>query len=228
MIRTTRFSILLSFALAAVAATPAAAFAGERARTHATAPRASVDARFSRYLLAPNGHVTGILLADNSVVLVRHAMGKDAPAIPAGATVHVDGRVHKAGNASVYTHAVVTHEGKVIADGSRKGHAKGERRERGPRQKAELKPITASGTVTNVVAGPRGHVLAVVLDDGTTAMGSNLESLGLKVGDRIGLSGMGGAYAQGKAMRVQKISMPDGTVRDLPAPQRRHKKGAPA
>ena len=59
-------------------------------------------------------------------------------------------------------------------------------------------------------------------------MGAGLETLGLKAGDRIAVAGKGGTYAQGKALRIEKITLPDGTTRDLPKPQRRHREQQPS
>ena len=80
------------------------------------------------------------------------------------------------------------------------------------------------GTVASFKAGPKGRVMALVLDDGTTAVGGNLETLGLKAGDRISVVGKGGTYQQRKALRIEKITLPDGTTRDLPKPEHHHKR----
>ena len=227
MIRMNRFSILLTLTLAAVAAVPSVALA--RGRDAAAAPVTTVSARFNRYLLAPNGHVMGLLMQDGSVVHTGHAMAAEAPALAPGDALQIEGRTVKTPTGTVYARAVVSKDGKVIADARHhRGHRRGDHKKAHHGDKVKLSHVNASGRVAAVISAPKGRVTTLVLEDGTTAMGAGLETLGLKAGDRIAVAGKGGTYAQGKALRIEKITLPDGTTRDLPKPQRRHREQQPS
>jgi hypothetical protein len=213
-------SLVLPLAVAAVPAlvvSPALA-APPDAPAAAPAPRTTFSAPFQRYLLEPNGRPMGLMLADGSFILTpHHAMSKDAPVLAAGTKLDVEGVVKRTPTGMVVHHAVVRVNGAVVADAGRARHHKdGEHK----RQHAQLKPVSAAGQVAAVVAGPKGHVRALVLSDGTTAVGHGLETLGLKVGDQVSVAGMGGVYPLGKSLRVEKITLPNGQTRDLPRPQR--------
>jgi hypothetical protein len=226
MFRINRLSIVLSLTLAAVAAAPSVALADAPAATpHVSAPKVTAQARFQRYLLAPNGHVMGLLMQDGSVVRLSHqGMQPDAPALQTGDALQVEGRALKTATGTFYVRALVSKDSKVIADGRHhEKSADGEKGKRHRGQKQALQNVSAKGRVAAVITNPRGGVMAVVLDDGTTAIGSHMETLGLKVGDAIAVAGKGGAYAQGKALRIEKITMPDGTTRDLPKPEHHHR-----
>ena len=118
--------------------------------------------------------------------------------------------------------AVVKANGAVVADATKgKGRHQDRRSRRSTRHHAQLKPVSAAGQVAGIVTGPHGKVHALLLNDGTTAtVGHGIEALGLKVGDQVSVAGMGGAYPLGKAMRIEKITLPNGQTRDLPRPQR--------
>ena len=231
MFRMNRLSILLALAIPLTALAPFAASVAqaappdEKAEARPEATPTAVDARFQRYILAPNGRVTALVLQDGTVVLVR-THGADAPAanLHAGDALHVEGGLVKTPTGAIIVRAVVQQGGKVIADGTKehehgrgRHHGKdhdGERKE-GKGKHAPLQPVIATAKITQLVSGPRGHLHEVLLDDGTSAAGP-LDQLGLKVGDRITVAGQGGAYPQGKAMRINTITLPSGEVRTLP------------
>src|SRR6185437_14175839 len=104
--------------------------------------------------------------------------------------------------------AVVKQDGVVIADASqlRNRHDRGREDHAAWRERhhVELQDMSGAGKIASVISTPRGRVLAVVLEDGTTAMGHGLGALGLKAGDQISFEGKGGTYAQGTALRIAK------------------------
>jgi hypothetical protein len=217
-------SFLLAIALpfAGIAVTAAPAFAQTPPPAAAAAAPVTVDGRLARFVLSPRGHVVALVLTDTTVVHVapREADGAVA-ALKPGAALHVEGKLHQTPTGNIITHAVVQHDGKVIADGSkahRRGHHGHQRREGARGDKPQLAPMSVTARVTQVLAGPKGRVHTVLLDDGTTATGFGLETLGLKSGDRVTVNGKGGAYPLGKAVHIDTITLPNGETRTLPHP----------
>lgn len=246
MIRSTRLSILLALAIPLTALAPFAASVAQaappdqKAEARPEVTPTAVDARFQRYILAPNGRITALVLQDGTVVHVRtHAADEPAANLRPGDALHVEGGLVNTPTGALITRAIVKQGGKVIADGSqdhergrhhgegRGEHGKG-RGEHGQGKHAPLQEVIATAKITQLVSGPRGHVHEVLLDDGTSAAGP-LDQLGLKVGDRVTVAGKGGAYPLGKAMRIDTITLPSGEVRALPHHGRHHDhKGPPA
>jgi len=236
------FLLALALPLAAVAVSGPALAQGAPATARAAATRVSIDGRFQRYILNPRGHVMGLLLQDGTVVfLPRRAARGAAISLKPYDAIHVDGGAMKTPSGTVIMRPVVRQNGTVLVDAS-KHRARGQHGERGKRgerarhgrehEGAALAPVTAVGRVQAIVSTPRGHVLALLLDDGTSATGFGLDGVPLRIGDRVAVSGKGGAYAQGKALRIETITLPSGETRALPkAPahdgQRRRHGAAP-
>jgi hypothetical protein len=233
MLRSKSLSFLFSLAIPVAVATvpalvPATAFADAGDRTTATAPRATFTAPFQRYLLMPNGRTMGLMLSDGTFIFTPgRSLHRDAPALTTGTRLEIDGVALKTPTGTIVQRAIVKVDGNVIADASKRGrhahrgeHKGGEGKERHAKHHHELKPVTGAGQVAAIVSGPKGSVRALVLTDGTTAMAHNLESLGLKVGDRVSVAGQGGVYPLGKSLRIEKITMPDGQTREMPRPVR--------
>jgi hypothetical protein len=234
-----KLSFLLSIALPlAVVAGPALAPATALADAAqgpagtpvaAPLPRTTVKASFLRYVLAPHGRPIGLLLSDGSFVHTPgHSIHRDAPQLVGGDAIEIEAvAVKTPAGTTMFRQAIVRRaDGTVIADAT-KAHGRhahrGEGGQGGEHKKWEghahkaLSPVAVSGKIGAIVTGPKGHVLALVLADGTTAVGHHLGELGLKVGDQVALAGQGGTYALGKSLRVEKITLPNGQVRDLPA-----------
>lgn len=231
MLRVKPISFLLALAVplalaAPLVAAPSTALAEETAK--APAPRATFSTTFQRYLLSPDGRPMGLLMTDGTFVATPgHSMAKDAPVLATGTKLEVDGVLKRTATGAVVHRAVVKANGGVIADASKargrhahrgKGHHEG--KERHGKQRAELKPVSGAGQIAAIVSSPKGRVHAFVLTDGTTAVAHGLETLGLKVGDRVSVAGVGGVYPLGKALRIEKITLPNGQTRDIPRPVR--------
>jgi hypothetical protein len=236
MNRTNRLWILLSLAIPLTALAPFATSVAQAEEAPAAAEArpettpTAVDARFQRYILAPNGRITALVLQNGTVVHVRtHTAEEPAANLHAGDALHIEGGLLKTPTGALITRAVVQQGGKVIADGT-KEHGRGHHDHHGKahegRPHAPLQEVVATARITQLVSGPRGHLHEVLLDDGTSA-GGQLDALGLKVGDRITVAGQGGAYPQGKALRINTITLPSGEVRTLPQPQRHHERKGP-
>jgi hypothetical protein len=235
MKRRNPFSFLLALALplAAVAVTaPALAQSAPPAQAAPAAARVSIDGRFQRYVLNPRGHVVGLLMHDGTVVyLHRHKAAGAVETLKPFDALHIEGGAVKTPTGTVILRPVVSQNGSVIFDGS-KHRARGEHKHerdgaRHAKDRPALAPVTAAGRVQAIVSTPRGHVATVLLDDGTSASGFGLDTVRLKIGDRVTVSGKGGTYTQGKALRIETITLPSGETKTLPkAPKhagRRHR-----
>jgi hypothetical protein len=225
MLRTRSFSFLLALvAPVVVAILPGAALAEpppqDAPGAPAPPPTTKLTGTFQRYVMAPSGRPMGLMLSNGAFV---HTPGRtllpEGAALSAGDALQIEGVAVKTPVGMFVSRAVVAHAGAVIADaGARRGHHghKGHHGHHHGKRHAELVPVSAAGKVAVIIATPRSRVLAVVLDDGTTAVAPNLGSLGLKVGDRISIAGKGGVYPLGKALRIEKITLPSGEIRDIP------------
>jgi hypothetical protein len=226
MLRSKSISFLFALAVPfAVAFSPALASADPPpADAPAEAPeaaRTTINAAFQRYVLAPSGRPMGLLLDGGTFVRTpHHALNREAPQLKAGDTVEVEGVALKTATGMHMARAVVKQNGVVIADASqlREHHDRGHEDHAAWRQKhhVELSDMSGAGKVQSLISTPKGRILAVILEDGTTAVGRDLASLGLKVGDQVSFEGKGGTYTQGKALRIHTITMPDGQTRELP------------
>ncbi len=80
---------------------------------------ASVDAKFSQWLVSPSGKVTGLLLDDGSVAMVPHHAAKDVTkaTLQPGDAVHVEGFSHQ--GSPVYAFASVKKGDTTIVDAPR-------------------------------------------------------------------------------------------------------------
>jgi hypothetical protein len=208
--------------------TPSVALADPPAASAEAAPApVAIDGRFQRFVLSPRGKVTGMVLADGTVVRLPHRSIKEDPgSLRPGAAVHVEGVLVQTPNGVVIRRAVVQHGGKVIADARgahKRGHHGKGRHGKGKKQHQALAPVQAAGRITTLLPGKMAGMSTMLLDDGTTVIAGSLDGLGLKIGDRVALAGEGGAYPLGKAMVARTITLPSGETRALPAPQhRRH------
>lgn len=226
MKRNNPFSFLLALALPLAAVAVSAPALAQSARPAPAAARAltriSVDGRFQRYVLNPRGRVMGLVMHDGTVVyLHRHKGAGEVESLRPFDAIHVEGGAMKTPTGTVILRPVVSRNGAVIFDGSKR-HARGERKHhhrdgaRHAKDRPALAPVTAAGRVQAIVSTPRGHVATLLLDDGTSATGFGLDAASVHVGDRVTVSGKGGAYAQGKALRIETITLPSGETRALP------------
>jgi len=245
MLRSKSLSFLLTIALplalvAVPAVAPATALAMPTENAPAPPPRTTVTASFQRYLLSPNGRTMGLMLSDGTFVHTPgRALHHDAPALQTGDKLEIEGVALKTPTGVIIRRAVVKAHGDVIADASAGHHrhahrgqggqgpgagqgGQGQPREHHGKHHHDLTPVVGNGQIAAMVSTPTGHVLALVLTDGTTASAHHLEALGLKIGDKVSVAGQGGVYPRGKALRIEKITLPNGQTRDIPRPVRVH------
>lgn len=175
------------------------------------AAAASVDAKFSKWIVTPHGKIGGILLDNGGIVRVHHDAVRDT-SLKSGDALHVDG---KSKGSSLYHHAKITKGTAVVVDDTAPV-AKG--KNKGANKGAKLSDLTASSKVGTLLAGPKGKVHAVILDDGTVAYAphhGDLATFSLKKGDAVTVTGKGGNYALGRALVITTIKLPNGDVKTL-------------
>lgn len=122
------------------------------------------------------------------------------------------------------------HEGRDHARGEHQGRrhggqgpqAQGHRGGQGQRgammaRIAQMPARSAQGTVQTLIAGPRGHVRAVLLNDGTTVtfdrqIAQAAQAQGLAVGQVLRVQGHGEQYARGVAVMAQSVTFANGVT----------------
>lgn len=216
--------ILSSFALVSCLALAACAGASSEegapstaATTSTTSASLSVDAKVARIVHLPTGEVTGVVLADGSIVRVPpHATTAGMSALKVGDAVHVEGR--KAPHGPGIVGATITKDGVVLAqheDGEAgPPHGHGGPMMGPPDRKTEdrfasLATVSRTAKVSEIDADPRGRAHALTLDDGTTVYLPPFAKTNVKVGDSVTVSGKGGEYSGGAAIAAQSIKIGD-------------------
>ncbi|MGZ3417262.1 MAG: hypothetical protein ACXVEE_05310 [Polyangiales bacterium] len=199
--------LALSFSVL-VAAAPA--FAGDqKGEKHAKAPAASLDAKFERWLLTPNGKIDGMLLDGGRVVRLHDKSVKDS-SLKSGDALHVDAK----GKGTAFHRAKITKNGVVVVDDTAK-------QEKGKHEKpdtSKLSDVSGNGKIVAVLQGLGGKIHGVVLADGTTPYAHHKTALGsfnLKVGDAVAVNGKGGSYTLGRALIIDTIKLPNGETKKL-------------
>lgn len=175
--------------------------------------KTSLDGKFERYLVSPQGEVLGLLLQDGSEVRVPPG-ANTVKTLQKGDALHVEGHQKAFADGTVYVHALVTKGNTVVADGSKwKKGEKGEKGEKKNGEKPKLAPMTLTSTVNGFVLDAKGRHVGLLLADGSEAFAhDDLMSLGVKKGDSVTIEGHGGSYDLGRSVHVKSIKLPDGKV----------------
>jgi hypothetical protein len=206
--------LLRSFLAVVAISVPVLAIGGEalaKGKSKGKAPAASVDAKFGRWLLTPNGKISGILLDNGGIVRVHHDAVKDT-SLKSGDALHVDGK--SKGN-NLVVHAKITKGTAVVVDDT--AHIKGAGKGKG-KGTTGLVDLTATSKVSVLFIGHHGKVAGIILDDGTVAYAphkTDLSTFSLKKGDAVSVSGKGGSYALGRALMIKTIKLPNGDTKTL-------------
>lgn len=220
--------IRIVLSLVAVLATACSSSSAPPGNSSASAlTETSFDGTFAQYILSPHGDVDGIMLQDGTVArFPPHAYTGQANALAKGDKVHIEGEVTNGPSGRVVGHPLVK-KGDVVlvardAPPPSPGAPppNGEPRPPGPRE--ELALISGTGTIQSFSSDPRGNIDGVILSDGTvahTGRKAHLDTLGLKVGDNVTVTGRGGAYPQGKALHIESIKLPNGETRTVERPR---------
>ncbi len=176
----------------------------------------NADGKFSRFLLSPHGEIRGLLLDNGGIVHVHPSAVRDT-SLKAGDAVKIEGF----GKPGHWFGAKVTKNGAVVVEkvaGKPGKPGKGEKKKGDKKSKGALSAITSTGTVTTLLEGRKGKIHGVVMSDGTVAYAGHkgdLGALGIKKGDALTLTGKGGSYALGRAMKIEEVMLPSGAVKKL-------------
>jgi len=201
----------------------------------------------TRFIVGPNGGVRGFQLQNGTVVMVPPREGAAlVQRARIGQSVQVQGFSQPGTTPAVIRRATVTAaDGSVLAEaptfgapgaaGEPQGHMRHGRMGHGGvghggmghggmhrmERFAALPTTSASGTVQTVLAGPRGHVHALLLSNNTTVMIPRPMAMAMgarhvRVGENIRASGRGGAFAQGNSVLAESLTFGDGTTVNAP------------
>ena len=158
-----------------------------------------------QYLLAPRGEVDGLLLTDGTQVAVPpHLQDTLTASVKPGDAIRVQGNRESASR-------IVAQE---IDDKATGAHVvdRGPDPSNPPPPRADdtaLATLSAKGTVTTLLSGPRGEVNGAVLDDGSVIRFAPRTGLyyadQLKIGSSVTVSGMGTQNSYGRVIDVQEL-----------------------
>lgn len=160
-----------------------------------------------QYLLAPRGDVNGLLLADGTQVAVPpHLQDQLTASVQPGDAIRIQGN-RESDTRIVAQEIDNTATGAQIVDRG-PDPANPPRRPR-PDDDAALATLSAHGTVTTLLSGPRGEVNGAVLDDGSVIRFAPRAGLyyaeQLKPGTSISVSGFGTQNSFGRVIEVQEL-----------------------
>jgi hypothetical protein len=207
-LRTLALLVAIGAPLGAIVTSAEAAPTNAAAPAKDKNPRVTVDATFERYLLDAHGHVHGLLLKDGSVVHAPEATVHDT-SMKAGDALKIEAHAKSVAGVTLYGRALVKKNGAVVVDATQKvEHTK--------QTGGKLADFTSSSTITYFLYDRKGEIRGLVLADGTVAhagKGAKLDDYKLKKGDAVTITGKGGSYALGRAMRIETIKLPSGDVK---------------
>ena len=208
------------------------------AATTAVPARMTVDGRFARYLVSPDGEIDGIVLKNGTITrFPPDALVSDTTPLQVGDAVRIEGDAVNGSTGPVLGHASVMKGNTVIVRGdlpppslagelgtAPRPHHGGKHAPKGARSpRAEsLRPMTVTGKIQGFSSDPHGRVDGILFVDGTNARAGKkvrLEALALKAGDTITVTGKGGNYPQGSALHIETMTLPTGETRSLELPR---------
>ncbi len=200
--------------------------------------RLSVSGKFAHYLVSPSGEIDGIVLADGSVTrFPPHALVSDTAPLQTGDAVRIEGDAVNGPTGPVLGHASVMKGNTTIVRGDLppppaaadpgagpRSHRAGKhspKAVKGPREDA-LRALTVTAKIQGFSTDPHGSVDGILFVDGTNARAGKkvrLETLALKTGDTITVTGKGGNYPQGSSLQIETMKLPTGEMRNLDPPR---------
>jgi hypothetical protein len=194
--------------------------------------RFTIEGKFARYLVSPNGQIDGLVLADGTVTrFPPHALTPETAPLQSGDAIHLEGEAVNGPAGPVLAHASVTKGNATVvrsdlltpaASGepgagprSRDGGKRGLKGADGPHE-ASLRPMTVTREIEGFSMDAHGRIDRILFVDGTNARAGKqvrLETLALKAGDIITVTGQGGSYPQGSSLHIATMKLPTGEVR---------------
>jgi len=194
--------------------------------------RFTLDGRFARYLVSPNGEIDGLVLADGTVTrFPPHALIPETAPLQSGDAIRLEGEAVNTPAGPVLAYASVRKGNATIVRSDlrrpaalpepgagfqpRPGGKHGLQGANGPHE-ASLRPMTVTGEIEGFSIDPHGRIDRILFVDGTNARAGEkvrLETLALKAGDTITVTGNGGKYPQGSSLNIATMKLPTGEVR---------------
>lgn len=165
----------------------------------------TTSGQVKQYLIAPRGEVDGLLLTDGTQIAVPpHLQTALTASVKPGDAIRIQGNRESASR-------IVAQQ---IDDTATGAHVV----DRGPDSSPPPPPpaddttlatLSAKGTVTALLSGPRGEVNGAVLDDGSVIHFAPRTGLyyadQLKIGSSVTVSGMGTQNSFGRGIDVQEL-----------------------
>ena len=198
-----------------------------------------IDGKFAHYLVAPNGEIDGLVLEDGTVTrFPPHALTPERVPLQSGDAIRLEGEAVNTPAGPVLAYASVRKGNATIVRSDRRtpaappepgavfrprpGRTHGPQGTNGPHE-ANLRPMTVTGEIEGFSIDPHGRIDRILFVDGSNALAGDevrFETLALKAGDTITVTGKGGDYPQGISLHIATIKLPTGEVRtfdSLPA-----------
>jgi hypothetical protein len=196
-------------ALALVAATTA--WAQEPAPPQL--PLLTRDGTVAQVLVNPDGDADGLLLQDGTLVrFMPHAVADLAP-LRVGAVVQTRGEPATTPSGLTLFDAQVTSAGRTVVADAVATPPRLPPPPGGP--DSQLRTMTVSGRARLLLTNPDGVVDGLLLEDGTVVHAgprARLSRLGITPGKAVTVTGVGGAYPQGRSLHAQTIQLANGPI----------------
>ena len=230
-------SILYVMPILAGAAFSSSATAQPPAATAQVPARLTVNGKFAHYLVSPSGEIDGLVLEDGTVTrFPPHALAPETAPLQPGDAIRLEGDAVNGLTGPILTHVSVMKGEAIIVRGdlppppapgeagagprAHHGAKHFPRGAQGPREES-LRPMTVTGKIRNFSTDPHGRVDGILFVDGTNARAGRkvrLETLALKAGDTITVTGKGGNYPQGSSLHIETMKLPTGEIRTFDPP----------
>lgn len=182
------------------------------------------DGVITQVLVNPRGEPDGLVLRDGTLVrFPPHAL-QDGAALRVGAQVRAEGEPGTTPNGITLFDARVSGGGHVLADAALSPPA-APRPPPAAGPDSDLQAQRASGIVRTLLASPDGVIDGFILEDGTVVHAgphARLSRLGVIAGSKVVVTGLGGAYPQGRSLRAETLQVNGGPAYQIgprvPAP----------
>jgi len=227
-------SILLAIPALAGFAFVSSASAQPVAATVQVPARLTIEGKFAHYLVSPSGEIDGIVLESGTVArFPPHALALETAPLQSGDAVRLEGDAVNGPAGPVLAHASVMKGDAMIVRGDlapspaagepgagARPHHGGKHGPRGLHEES-LRPMTVTGKIQGFSTDAQGRVDGILFVDGTNARAGKkvrLETLLLKSGDTITVTGKGGNYPQGSSLHIETMKLPTGEIRSFDLP----------
>jgi hypothetical protein len=225
-------SILFAVPALAGFAFSSSASAQPVAATAQVPARLSIEGKFAHYLVSPSGEIDGLVLENGTVArFPPHALALETAPLQSGDAVRLEGDAVNGPAGPVLAHVSVMKGDAMIVRGDPspapgepgagpRPHHGGKHGPKGLHEES-LRPMTVTGKIQGFSTDAQGKVDGILFVDGTNARAGKrvrLETLLLKSGDTITVTGKGGNYPQGSSLHIETMKLPTGEIRSFNPP----------